>query len=373
MNKKCGILTFQRALNYGAILQTYALQETIKSLQIPVEVIDYDSGYFFQVYQLDYSLFKQRSTESFFVCLYHWITHFKEMAKEQKKSHKILHFIEKNLNLSKRYTKANISNANLIYSNFICGSDQIWNMALSNYDINYYLDFVRPCNKRISYAASLGKEYFTGFELENMGKELPKFDFLSVREKSAQEILKKWCFLDSSLVLDPTLLQDETFWRNIGNKSRIRIHRKYILVYIIQESPEVIGFANNLSKETNLPIISLTPCKQLNHAKDFSDCGIEDFLSLIDNAKYVITTSYHGLLFSINFQKQFYFGLSHHVPNNNARLSDLCQSLGIENRRITEGASKSEQTIDWAVVEEKLSSLKAESINYLKNALQTEK
>ena len=139
------------------------------------------------------------------------------------------------------------------------------------------------------------------------------------------------------------------------------------MIYLVQEPTNLLNEAIKFAKENNYKIYSLNKLKTKEKYHDVSDASLEDFLYLIKNAKCVFTTSFHGLSLSINMNTNLYYELSHKPINNNARLIDLCSSLGLSNREV--GETINNEDIDWNDVNHKLDLLRNESIKYLKDNL----
>ncbi len=177
---------------------------------------------------------------------------------------------------------------------YIYGSDQIWNPF---YAEKFFIDPVTPKEKNIAFCASIGMDNIPK-EYENLFSEgLKKFTYVSVREKSAVDIVTKYRGYSPEILLDPTMYLTAKQWRSIERKPKVVIPEKYILVYFLgeYEKQKIYDFA----AIKNIPIIDLS---ERECAGKFSP---EEFLYLIDNAFYVITDSFHASVFSIIFRKRF--------------------------------------------------------------------
>lgn len=370
MEKKIGILTFHNALNYGAILQVYALQSKVEELGYDVEIINYHNEYFKDIYDSKLNPFRIKDKKLKLKTFIKYIVRTKSMLAKRRKFLKLSSFIKENLYLSKYYDVNNVNECDN-YNIIIVGSDQVWNMDLSKFDLNYYLKFANDNQRLISYAASIGKEYITGFERDNMSRYLKRFYSLSIREKSGYMLLKDLCNINSKIVIDPTLLYGKNFWMSLISKSKLNIKKPYVLVYLVQDSDDVINLAKKIALEEDIDIVSLNKIKCLKKYTNLEKSSINDFLYLINNASYVVTSSFHGLVFSINLNKQFFYGLSRNIPNNNSRLQDLCNFLGLENREASKVSNYNER-IDYTELEKKLNVLRGDSIDFLKESLNEE-
>ena len=364
---KAGILTFHNAINYGAILQSFALQETIRTLGHEVEVVDYDNGFFKEIYYDRLFLFGNKGIKSKIKFLLRYITNHKTVILERSKYNKLLKFVDENIDLSEKFNKDTIAKANNQYDCFVVGSDQVWNLRLSNYDTTYMLDFTNDSSKKKSYAASFGSDNIDKTNFETGKMLLNSFDTLLIREKSGKEILKKMGF-ESSVVLDPTFLYGKESWEAIAAKSNLNKQNDYIFVYCIATPDVLLEEIKNKAEQENLDVIVLGEEKIFSKQQSVIDASIEDFLWYIQNAKYVYTTSFHGMALSINMNKDFYYELSNNNLNNNSRLINLSELLGLQSREVKANTNLIED-IHWESVNERLEELKKESIRLLDDML----
>ena len=365
--KKIGILTFQNALNYGALLQAYALQETICSLGYDCKLINYQNEDFNKSYKDSLKVHKKKGILRKGKLLISKCIHPVFYHKANLKAKKLDEFCNNYFKLSNEYSLDNISLVNKEIDTIVLGSDQVWNSKLYDYQKVYFLDFIDSTTKVITYAASFGKNSISGFEYNELKENLPKYSALAMREKSGCEILKKYFNRDSVNVLDPTFLQKKKFWFNVADKSKMNIKKDFILIYLVQEPTNLLKEAIKYAKENDCKIYSLNKLNTKEKYHDVSDASLEDFLCLIKNAKCVFTTSFHGLALSINMNTNLYYELSHKPINNNARLIDLCASLGLSSREVKDTINK--EDVDWNDVNQRLDSLRNYSIQYLKDNL----
>lgn len=324
---KIGIITYHFANNYGAMLQAYATLTYIKGLDAnyKVELIDY-------VPVADGSKNKTKKDNILFrICkkipkLFHPIELYYLISRRQAFSK----FSNKYLLLSKKRYLGDDSliDANLNYDFYIAGSDQIWNTNISNSSKAYFLHFVKK-GKKIAYAGSYGKEQPTVLEMEYSKKYLPQFDLLSVREDSANKLLRE-LDIESSTVLDPVFLLSENKWREMI--ANISVPKEYIFVYSMEDS-EVIDSTIVRANKDNLPVIYCLGGGNKLHinGKKISNASPGQFVYLIANAKLVITNSFHGTAFSILFRKKF-ISVAH--LSKNVRIEDLLKKLGVDNLQI---------------------------------------
>lgn len=351
---KIGILTFHRASNYGAVLQAYALTEVLRDMGADAEIVDYECPEV-EMCHHPRNLFKRESLPSALIHYYG----------KQKKYRNFEGFRQRNLHLSRRYTRDNIADSCAAYDLFISGSDQVWSKKYSGMDTTYLLDFEKDHAKKYSYAASFGFTEFPDGTQDVYAGLLKDFQAVSVREQSAVDLLRSRCGLEAFLSLDPTLLLDVSKWARLAKKPAL--DKKYILIYRVQPPIHLIEYAKQLSAETGYEIVylnsSYTDHKELNHAR-FSTP--EEFVGWFANAEYVLTNSFHGTAFSIIFQRNLVVELQTKLSTN-TRSRDLLAVCGLQHRILPDPFSGFKpEKIDWNSVAEKLGAEKARSIAYLK-------
>ena len=367
MSKNIAILTFHRALNYGAILQSYALMTAIQQFAgVEVKIIDYNAEKFKLQYINPKNISALPSLKRKIKRICRWFVQYKSTLYESKKFSYLERFIADKLNLTDHAEKSELYNLNEKFGIFIAGSDQVWSARLTGYDEAYFLNFVSEEKKKISYAASLKIENDAGTE-ELIKKHLPSFDAISVREQNAVKYLKDKFDIDSVCVLDPTFLLKRDRWIDLIKGKYTKPSSGYILIYLVSQQEKLLDYAFDYAKKHGLGIVSLSHLKGKRGYRDLSCSSIEQFLGLIDDAECVFTTSFHGLALSINLHTDFYFEASQFSTNNNDRLLNITQKLGLENRNIENGIT--DKKIDWEAVECKLDILRKESMDFLKNAI----
>ena len=236
--KKIGILTFHGADNLGAVLQAYALCEFIdKEINFRTEIIDYECEEVEKTRYVQGGNFVKKIP----LALYYRI-----------KRHSFDRFRKKNLMLSSnKYKKENIKKCNTMYSTFVAGSDQIWNIGCSGNDTTYFLDFVEQEKRKISYAASMGTTEIEKEKVDELKNYLNSFDAISVREASS--IKKLDLPKDTSILPDPVFLLTLEQWRRVATKRKLK--KRYIFVYLIQEDVNVLTSAKKYAKENECDII----------------------------------------------------------------------------------------------------------------------
>lgn len=351
---KIGILTFHKAYNYGAILQTFALQKKLTEMGYESEIIDYLS----KEKKKDIQLFSYKSDESI---KYNVVNFIKDIYRVWK-NRKFNEFIFKELKLSaasySTFDEMKVLDDSDTYNVYIVGSDQVWNINNNKNDKTYLLSFVNKYSKKCSYAASIGNAEFNTETHDLYFNELSKFRVLTVREQSS---IDKFDFLSlnhAKVCLDPTLLLDKTIYSSIASK---RVERnRYAFLYTIEEERNLRNFAKNFCKINHLKLIdSKRSMSFFYHSSPY------DFLSFIQNADYVFTNSFHGTAFSVILQKQFVTEVNTKYRLNN-RSFDLLSKLGISSRDIDARDFQPKKIIDYDSVQKKINLLRHQSTAVLK-------
>lgn len=321
--KKIGIFTFHRAHNYGALLQAYALQKFLKN-SYEVCFIDY---YNTSVYN-NYKVFKPlgRNVFKWPSRFYNNIVNYKVNF---KKNQVFNNFIKTNFVLCKN-SKKTYENLNVL----ITGSDQVWNPHITGGLTDEYTLNVGDSNlKRISYAASVGNINIVKENKNLYLKKIEKIDYISVRELDLKNILSSYIDgKDIANVLDPTFLLTSDEWEKIiGVKEKKQ--EKYILAYVVKPNDEYVKIVNELSKITGLKVICFDNGTYENVLERSYFADPFDFINLIKNAQYVVTTSFHATVFSVIFNKNFWV-----VPHSatGSRVTELLKKLNLSDRVVTD-------------------------------------
>jgi len=351
---KIVILTFQESSNYGALFQAYALQTKIEKLiNSKCEILNYHSTY----KATQYSINLKKSLAVFLNKLFSKFI----INKVRKNSSS---FKKRYLNIAKKvfYSSEQMKELSGQYDLFFCGSDQVWNAINTGEDSTYFLDFVKDINKKVAYAPSIALPEIPENLIDFYKKNINGFMFLSVREESGAKLIEELTDKKAEVVLDPTLLLNQDEWLSISKP--INYKKPYIFVYYISYLPQLINFAKKLSKETGLQVI--LPLRTVRDYFTGFNCKIispEHFIDSIANAEYVVTNSFHGIAFSVNFKKEFFsFG------KDFLKLIKL-QDRFIDNNFLDNEILQNYIKINYSKVSQILDSEKKKSIEFIKSAL----
>jgi len=370
--KKVGIVTFNDANNYGAFLQEYALQKFLRKNNVNAEVINYQNKEFEQLYKYGNNPFKRKGLVNKLKIVYNMILRPTTYRARLKKNKMFSECCQKEIIYSVSF-KDNVDTICNNYDYFIAGSDQVWNVRMTCYDLFYLLNFVQDSNKKLSYAASFGRTEFDEYDFEIFKEYIGKFRKVLVREKSGQKLLEDKCCIDSNVVLDPTFLLNDDDWFQFEQRAKRRVTSKYILLYIVSHPDNLYKAAIKYAESRNLEIILLGRNSDIvingKKIKATVDVGPYEFIHYIRNAEAVFTTSFHGTILSINMKKTFFYELSKEKYNNNARLIDVIDMLGITDREIIEPIVN-DSVIEWDIVHERLEKEKIISKKLLLESLE---
>ncbi len=373
---KIGLITYHSAYNFGSALQTYGTIKTIRDLGFEVETIDYRTPSQTLWYQSDFS--RKKGIRSM-------IDNFGfEFIKSKRKvrARKYENFISSFLNpTEERYTDyKSLKEADLHYDILISGSDQVWNIGCGEFKyepndaiLPYFLQFGSPKN-RIAYASSFG-----GQTLRNIRKYknlLSTYDALSTREPIIKDYIKEATGRDVELVCDPTWLLDKHTWMDIPGIYNPTSSRKYIFVYALYWNFRALNrwlpVIKELARINNMNVFCISP---LNYHRDkdinmIQDAGPLDFLSYISHASLVITNTFHGTIFSMNFERPFYSCCVQPGSRQGQMLAMCC----LEDRIINNPSELLEDkdfNCDFTKSTVVINNLRSKSISFLKNSIES--
>lgn len=368
--KKVAIITCHDVYNHGASLQSYALLSYIRNKGYDVTVVNYKPEYLVK----DFSYTNVPSIKyrkNFLTKILYIIAKIPSRIQQNIRAHNFDIF-------SKAYIPTThetyVDNEDLkkissIYDIYICGSDQIWNTLFKNgKDPAFYLNYVDKSKLKISYAASLATDKIYDNYEEFVKKNISNLDVISVRESSSKNVLKA-IGIDNDIhhVCDPAFLLESNQWDSIA--AQFKKKDNYILIYDFDNNENIRNVAIKIAKERNLKIYSVNLGKFPYADKNFKTVGPDMFLALIKNSDYVITNSYHAVVFSIIYRKEFLvIGRKEAI---NIRMQDLMCYLHIQDRFLQDSTSINLHVlndVDYDLLEKLISSSKI----FLDNALKSE-
>ncbi len=355
---KIAILTQPLRTNFGGILQNYALQMALKRMGHEPVTIDYGCRY-------AKTRWLMGRLKSIVTRTPHHIQfpHYDRSGQEN-----LNRFIRQYMNMTKPMdvpTKAVINS--IKPAAIIVGSDQVWspwaNVPL-DFLGNMYLDFIPDYKgKRIAYAASFGGEWtYTPEWTDKCSKLAKNFDAISVREDSGVKLCRDYLKVNATHVLDPTLLLTGKDYEKLLTRPPQKSNT--LFAYVLDTSAEKVQFLQKVADHFGLEL------KIQGANDDLSwDDSIEDWLADIRDAAMVVTDSFHGSVFAIQFHRPFYSIVNQ--KRGADRFTSLLSKLGLLDKLVNETADVSDMSndIDWDMVESWLSLERTESVKFLKNVL----
>lgn len=388
--KKIGTVTmYHRNANFGASLQAYALVKMLNNLGYDAQVVNID--FYSEVgskNEITIKKLKNIFSDPLQVCK----NQYKKMHKKFFLSQDIKNEIEKNklhIQAVDKFKADFIPHSNLIhhtklnefadkYDILIAGSDQVWNPQY--WKEAYFLSFAGKNTKKISYAASIAVNSYTKEQQKYTKKYLKDFSSISVREKEGKNILDSFLDKPIEVVMDPTFLLSKNEWNEIVTPVE-NINKPYVLCFFIGKNEIHREWATKMAKKSGLNLISLSDGvlkeMDINHGdKRLYNVDSRQFMWLIKNAEYVITDSFHCMVFSIIFESKFYIYKRDNdsdTKSMNSRIYTLTQMLGLQSQIVDGDESKwnfdktSEEIYDG--VSEKIQKEVDRSLEYLKKAL----
>jgi hypothetical protein len=368
---KIGLLSYHNSVNYGAVLQIYALKKTLEKLGADVSVIDYKAINSEYEFSLD-NVIRHIGLSRALVKYLYYHTFAKKLINAKKR--KFTEFINVNFNLTRSFNSTDEFGSGNNYDIVICGSDQIWNPEITNgFDRMMFCDFYSTKTQKFSYAASVGdvKIIDTEEKRKEFFKLLKNFNSIAVREKELADFISQNSKINTLVTLDPTLLLNASEYTPI--KDAPKSIDRYILVYQLARYPRSMEVAHLLAKEKNLKIIEIinNPYVLLRDKSMLFSASPLEFLNLVQNAEYVITNSFHGTIFSIIFKKDFYTVASR---TRNSRITNLLTTLNLTNRLLYEDSEiLPRNSIDYDKVGVLLEKEREISLNYLKDIVNKRK
>lgn len=347
---KIALVTIWHEKNYGAELQAYATIKVLQRLGNEVKMINI---------RLEDERCPNLNGRVYNIL--RWIT---------PGHHKFVNFWKMNFPVTKRYRSiTELQNDPPKADIYMVGSDQVWNPDLTkNFSNIYFLDFGLPEVKRVSYASSFGSLDWHHSDLTaHIQKLLSRFSSILCREESGVKLLNDIFHVEASCVLDPTLLLE-----NYRELTRELKEKNTLVYYPLSNDPELESYSQKLASTLHLMPVNNNKIDYIFNSLEWNRVSIEQWIKNIAEASFVVTRSFHGLVFSILHHRQFAI-----VANNNGlstRIENLLAKLDLSDRYFTsfeemDNFKPWQTNIDYQKVESKLKALRNESYLQLKKAL----
>lgn len=295
-------------------------------------------------------------------------------------------FMEKYFPVSKERSIDEMQECNRFCDSFMVGSDQLWvqsYVGLVGY--TFFLDFVDENKKKLAYATSLGYAEYKGTDEEKAiaSAYLQQFDDISVRESSGEEICHKSFGVEAVRRLDPVFLCDIKHYDELASQAKVETEGEYMLCYILDPTPEKKEAVKYLEEKLGLKAKVVLDMKTFNSSKEkwgqknvVDNVGIEDFVKLIKDCKYLFSDSHHGICFGLIYHKNFIC-----IANKSrgyTRFESLFNLLKIRNHMVDNareiiGNDILLENIDYKSVDTILEEEKKSSLEWLTTVLNKEK
>ena len=333
--------------NFGSALQAYALQQKVDSLGYDAEIVDYYYPNEYHCEKQGLAYFPQRSLIRLLllnvvgqILLFLRIDKFRKRSIESIERFRLQknyrRFYRKYFKLSCFYGSMDaIKNNPPDYDVYMTGSDQVWNSRFIGDDSAFFLGFAGTGKTKVSYAASISnrgidKEYEKKYQ-----QYLKEYKSISVREASTAKIVSDLTSRDVSVVCDPSLLLDKDEWLKICPKKTL-VEGEFLLLYVQSYSfdpyPNIVSFTQRMAERLGLKVVVLMGLKEgyaVDGASVFETAGPFEFLQLFRDARFVITTSFHGTAFALNFGKDFY-SVVKKIDGEDCRIADFLRQCTAE-------------------------------------------
>lgn len=360
--RKIGVLTFHRAYNFGAVLQTYAVQQAVRSISksLDVSVIDYRCD------RIE-TWFHSKSIRSKLLTIFWYCFHHSFYIEIKLKGKLFSTFTKKHLCLSKKC--ASWKDFYNTFDAIIVGSDQIWNLDMTQNDITFFLPYNNGA-KKLSYAASFGKSEFSEEQTGIVRKYVPSFDSVLIREEAGVQFAERLGIIGQKVV-DPTLLLNKQQWEMLCEPCSVT--KPYILLYIVAKETYSISLAKKIAQKEGWDVIYVDPPRHnIEGTIRMKAVGPAEFLWLIQHAELVVTTSYHGLIFSLNMNTPFLYEMAHVEGNTNSRLEEVAASYNLYNYAIRSDDIDryTKADYDWDRINAAVEANRAASMKILKQSIE---
>ncbi|WP_293008387.1 MULTISPECIES: polysaccharide pyruvyl transferase family protein [unclassified Oscillibacter] len=364
---KTGLVTFFHIHHYGAVLQACATQRAVEQLGSSCEIFNY-------YVNQNNDLFRRAGGLSSAAANAHTALHYSAMRERYQRFED---FASRNLKITeRRYESLRELESAPDCDVYLSGSDQIWNPKIfpdGRFDPVFFSRFT--AGRKVAYAPSFGIPRIPDGMEEELRRYLDDFSHLSAREARGQAILREVGGREAPVVLDPTLLLQQEDWAALSAEPKQP--SGYILCYCISAPGPLEPYIRRLQEETGLPVVQLCGLRQKVHPK--AECvfsaGPAEFLGLFRHAAYVCTNSFHGTVFSVQFQKPFFTAVSpaELAAPEQSRIFSLLDRLGLADRIIGKGDSAGlSDPVDWSAATGRLEAERRNSLAYLRAALMNE-
>lgn len=370
MSKRVGILScniYANFTNYGSALQTFALQtaigrqpgfEPVVMDYCPRTMLDKDILNPFK-HMWDQDPVARRMCELTLPAI-------------KENNDKFNEFYRRNFHLSARkYRPESLNYARRAeqLDGYVVGSDTVFCLEEFDLDDGYFANLPSMQGHAVSYAASFGDSHFTEESYARLNPLLRNFNALGIRENQFIPYVREQVQTEVARTIDPTLLLQAEDYDSI---TAPRIYeRPYILMYARRYNPKMEAYVRRMAAENGWRVVEIslraTNAEEFGHTMRY-DAGVEEFLSLVKHAEMVVTNSFHGMIFAVQFRRPF---ISFSRDQCDNKISELLALFGITDRLFVDGTEPEPAPVDYAAVHNRIGAERVRSLEFLNRALHT--
>ncbi len=347
---KIALTTKYSAYNFGAMLQTYALQRTLNTLGADCAVVDAD--------RIKRPGSASLRTPRDIIDRLFYLMYRRSLTRGYEKFESFM----AQMPLTKKYDNYAALQADPPAADvYLSGSDQVWNYT--NLSDNYFLRYAPKTAVRASYAASMKDPFFPASYQSLYRDYLQDFDYISVRESSIKDNLNAQLGVEAQVHVDPVFLLTQDQWQAISVAPQLR--KPYILCYILYRPAWLNDWLRELHKKTgkSIVLVSYDAFRNVYHNQMIRDAGPQEMLGLIQNADFVISSSFHGAALSIVHKKPFYAVVNPEAPS---RLENLLKTFSLEQRMICSPTVSELKPLDYTHTDILLQAERERALEYLR-------
>lgn len=268
---------------------------------------------------------------------------------------------------SRKYTSSNFNDSLAVenLNGYVCGSDTVFAVPEFGFDDGFYASYQVMQGRSVAYAASFGDYDIPDGDLPELKKRLANFRAVALRENDKLQLVKTLVDVPVYKVIDPTLLLEPRQYEEIADEPDVR--EPYLLLYSRRGDERMQSFAEQMAAGQGIKIIeiSLNAQNADRHMMRY-DAGVEEFLGLVKNAAMVVTNSFHGMIFAVQFRRPFYI-FSRQLCDT--KIAELLALFGLENRMLHTGNEVICETIDYDTVHNRIAEARKQSLDLLKKEL----
>ena len=346
--------------NYGSALQTWALHQAMKKFDTHPVLVDYCPDILADKDPLNpFGNMWDKDEES------------KKMVELTmpailKNFEKFDRFYHERFDRTKRaYTSANFESVMDEVDTFVCGSDTIFCPDEFGFDDGYYANY--PCMRgnSVAYAPSFGDPHFSDEDYDKLNERLQNFKAFGLREQMMVPYVRDHVKVPVEKVIDPTLLLTQTDYNTIATE-RI-VDEPYLLMYARRYNPKMEAYTEKIAAEKGWKIVDIS-LRATNAGKGhlmFYEAGVEEFLSLVKHAEYIITNSFHGMIMSVQYRRPFVIFSREQCDT---KITELLELFGLSDRMLINGSEQYEP-IDYDLVHKRIAEARAKAQDFLMREL----